>query len=274
MAVTRAFIRQSVARMLSDFYQVTADDQGRTTALTDNIVLAREMDFFNGMQVYFSDLTSPNFGLISTVTRSDGPTRTINFEPPIPGGVVAGETVDLYNHKGRGTTVDQYNRAINDAIAIAADNHALVPLTVAGSTAYSYKTPQLQIPAQFASFAYVQFTGRDGRLHNLDARRVSVDLLTRTVTIPGSRGYQWNGLTPTFVGYQRPQMLNADDDTTSIEVEWLFNEVKAQILERMLMSGQPVGPQDRLFLQERTEAGGKRPVIIARAVPNTVKLFD
>ncbi len=273
MAVTRRFIRQSVARMLSDFYEVTADASAQTNSVTDRLTLARETNFFNGMQAYFSDPDSPHYGTIATITRSDGPTRTAFFEPPLPTPVVEGETIELYNHKGRGTTIDQYNRAINDAIAIAADNHALVPLVIEGTDAYSYRQPRMEIPPEFTSFAYVQFTDRSGMVHNIDNRSMSVDLLTRTVTIPSSSGYRWNGLTPTFIGYQSPPLLYDDDDVTGIEVEWLFNEVKAQILERMLMSGQPVGPQDRLFLQERTEAGGKRPVVIARAVPNTIKLF-
>jgi hypothetical protein len=40
----------------------------------------------------------------------------------------------------------------------------------------------------------------------------------------------------------------------------------------MVASGMPVGTQDRLYLQERTEASGKRPIIVARAMPNTIRL--
>jgi hypothetical protein len=77
---------------------------------------------------------------------------------------------------------------------------------------------------------------------------------------------------PTFVGYAQPSLLADEDDTTGIDPEWLFNEVKAQVLERHLASNMPIGAQDRLYLQERTEASGKRSMTMARALPNTIRL--
>ena len=275
MAVTRRQIRRSVARMLSDYYEVTAVGGGptQTTQVTDPTGLARESGFFNGMQLYFADEDSPNYGTIATVTNSDGPTRTIYFEPPIPTGVVDGETIELYNFRGRGTTVDQYNGAINDAISIARDNHALIPHVVELDDPYNQRIPQLTIPDSFASFAYIQFTDRRGYIHALRPQSVKVDRLTRTVSLLPRYTSGYHGLVPTIVGYAQPELLASDDDETAIEVEWLYNEVKAQILERMLAAGMPVGSQDRLYLQERTEAGGKRPVILTRAASNTVRLL-
>ena len=74
-------------------------------------------------------------------------------------------------------------------------------------------------------------------------------------------------------GYAMPSLLDDDDDETNIDLEWLFNEVKAAILERMVASGAPTTMSDRLFLQERNESIGKRGLIVNRALPNTVRLL-
>jgi hypothetical protein len=270
--INRRSIRRTVARMLSDFYEARDSVGQQTGQITDTRGLARETGFFNGMQVLFSNPASPHYGTISTITRSDGPTRTIFFEPPLAVPSIAGETVELYNFKGRGTTVDQYNASINDAILIARELHDLTPVSVVGDTAWSSQTRSLAVPENLVSFTGVSFTGRDLRVNHIPAGAVRVDRMTRTVELRGSQVTRWNGYTPTFYGYVSPELLESDEDYTAVNSEWLFNEVKAQILERMVASGMPVGTQDRLYLQERTEASGKRPIIVARAMPNTIRL--
>lgn len=269
MAISRREIRQTVARMLSDFYEATAT-AGETNSLTDPVNLARETDFFKGMNVFFPD--APHAGLVSTVTQSDGPTRTIFFEPPLATSVSVGERVELYNFKGRGTTAAQYNASINDAIRVARDMHALIPITATDSDVFDHTTGVLTIPDEFVSISGISFPLSDGRARMIPQNQVDVSRFTGTITVKARYAYPWTGKTATFYGYGLPDLLLDDDDETWIESEWLFDEVMAQILERMVASGMPVGSQDRLYLQERTEAGGKRPMIVTRAAPNTIRI--
>jgi hypothetical protein len=257
--------------MLSDYQSAEASAAGETGQLTDPINLARETDYFKGMQVVFTDPDSDNYLHIATVTRSDGPLRTIYFEPPVPTSIPEGDTIDLYNFRGRGSTYNQYNRHINDAITIAREQHALIPHSVEGDTEYNYTTRRLTIPDALTSFAYITFEDYQGRTRNITPRNLRVDRLTREVVL-GYSTSGWNGYMPTFVGYAQPSLLADEDDTTGIDPEWLFNEVKAQVLERHLASNMPIGAQDRLYLQERTEAAGKRSMTMARALPNTIRL--
>jgi hypothetical protein len=271
MGITRRELRRSVARMLNDYHRATASTEGETGQITDLVFLARETDYFMGMEVIFTDEESPSYLHRATVTRSDGPNRTIYFEPPVPTSIEVGDTVDLYNFRGRGSTHDQYNAHINDAIRIARESHALVPLVVVGDTTYDRNVRTLDIPAELISIAYITFTDYSGRVRRIPPSSMRVDRLTGQVTFSSS-AYTWHGYEPTFVGYGLQDLLDQDDDVCNIEPEWLFNEVKAQILERNVASGMPIGSQDRLFLQERTEAGGKRPMVITRALPNTVRI--
>jgi hypothetical protein len=271
MGITRRELRRSVARMLNDYHRATASVGGETGQLTDPIGLARETDYFMGMEVIFMDEDSDNYLHRARVTRSDGPLRTIYFEPPVTTPTGVGENVDLYDFRGRGSTYDQYNNHINDAIRIARESHALVPLVVVGDDTYDRNLRTLDVPTDLISIAYVTFTDSSGRVRRIPPSSMRVDRLTGQVTFSSS-AYTWHGYTPTFVGYGLQDLLDDDDDECNIEPEWMFNEVKAQILERNVASGMPIGSQDRLYLQERTEAGGKRPMVITRALPNTVRI--
>jgi hypothetical protein len=274
MGTSRAEIRRSVARMLSDYHEATDVTGVGTATFVDPVNLARESGFFKGMQILFTNPLSPHVGTVATVTSSHGPTRTVSFEPPLATDTIVGETIEMYNFKGRGTTIAQYNASINDAISMARQQHALIPHVYTYPDAFSRTSPSITIPDDFVSFSGVETTERNGYLYAPVPASYHVDRLARTVRFTrGSDVDRLHGLTLTIRGYAMPALLNDDADETSIDLEWLYNEVKAQLLERMVASQNPVSTADRLYLQERQEAAGKRTLIIPRAVPNTVRLM-
>lgn len=273
MPITRRELRRSVAHMLDDYALATDAAGGFTNQLTDLVSLARESGFFQGMQLYFSNPASPHYGMLATVTNSDGPNRTIFFEPPLPSETIPGEQVEMYNFAGRGSTKSQYDRSIHDAVEIARENHALIPLVVAGTDPFSRRSSEVQIPASFVAFSYLRFDMRDGH-RNLPPKQIRVDRLTRTVTVLPRYADAFHGRTFAFVGYGEQPLPQTDDDEIAVDAEWMYNEVKAQILERLVASGANIGSYDRLYLQERNESGGKRPLIVARALPNTIRLWS
>lgn len=271
---TRREIRRSVARMLSDLYEATATTIGATTSMTDSRTFARESSHFKGMQVLFTKPDSPHYGQIVTVTNSDGPTRTINFEPPLTSLVEPGDTVEMVNFRGRGTTISQYNGAINDAISAARQQHYILPYLHPVEESFSRVTPPIAIPAFFISFAGITTVERNGRTYHVQPGEYRVDRLAKTVEITrNSTIERLNGLNLTLRGYVMPSLLTSDDDRTSIDLEWLYNETKAAILERMVASGMPIQTADRLYLQEREQSVGKRTLIMHRAVPNTIRMM-
>jgi hypothetical protein len=151
MATTRAEIRREVARMLSDYQEATDATGGSTGSFVDPINLARESGFFKGMQILFTNPASPHAGTIATVTSSNGPARTIYFEPPLASATIPGETIEMVNFKGRGTTVSQYNAAINAALMKARQQHAIVPVATTLPDLFSRTNPRIAIPATFLS---------------------------------------------------------------------------------------------------------------------------
>lgn len=272
MAITRRDLRRSVANMLSDFLLATDPVGGHTNQMTDLTGFARENDYFMGMQIHFCNPASPHNGLIANVTNSDGPTRTIFFEPPLPSDTIPGEQIEMYNFRSRGSTKQQYDRSITDAVEIARENRALVPTTIDAVDPFSYRSPFLTIPDELVAISGVQFTLRNGQPYGLPTKMYRVDRVTRSIAVRENYAYRFQGLGYGFLGYVELDLPTVDDDVIEVDSEWLFNEVKAQILERLVASGANIGSNDRLYLQERTEAGSKRPLVIARFPSNTIRL--
>lgn len=269
--ISRRELRRSVAHQLYDLADATAWNGGQTGQFTDPINFARETNYFKGMQALFSSPESPNYGRLATVTRSDGPTRTIFFEPPLQNVTLPGEKIELYNFRGRGNTVEWYNHSINDAIRIAREQHAVLPWKETLVDAIG-KHGQILIPETFTQVSGVRFLTYDGSTYTVRPKDMEIDRFSRSIELKGQALYMGLGKYPTILGFARPSLLDHDDARTLIDPEWLFNEVKAQVLERNVASGMPIGSQDRLFLQERTESGGKRTMVVSRVPPNTVRL--
>jgi hypothetical protein len=270
----RRQIRRSVANMLHDHTFATDLVGGETSQFRDPDTLARPTNYFQGMQLLFANDASPNFGHVATVTVSDGPTRALAFEPPTPVATIPGETVEMYNFRGRGTSYDLYNAAINDALMQARQQHYPVPYSFTLTDPFSYTSPYFTIPAEFTYFYGIDTIGYGSRLYDVKAGDISVDRYNRVITVRGKWGLnKLNGYYPTIRGFAAPALLLDDDDVTNIDLEWLFSEVKAQVLERLVASNMPVGATDRLYLQERNEATGKRAMIIPRFPPGTIRLF-
>ncbi len=272
MGSTRAELRRTIANQLGDFYPVIVTQAGTTGNMFDNFNLAGETNKFKGMQVLVTDADAQNVGRITTVTHSDEATRSISFEPPLPDPMQVGDTAELYNFKSRGSTVQQYNQAINTAILQAREQHAVIPYTVTLTNSFLRTSPYIAIPDIFTHIVTVDALNARGATVRLKAGDMMVDRFSRSIEVHRRGVNQLHGLALRLRGYVAPNLLENDADWTGLDAEWILNEVKAQLLERRMAAGEPVGQQDRLFLQERNEASGKRAVILTRVAPNTIRL--
>ncbi len=269
---TRAELRRIIANQLGDFYPVVVTQAGTTNNMFDNYNLAGETNKFKGMQLLITGGTYANIGQITTVALSDEVSRSISFEPPLPAATQAGDTAELYNFKSRGSTIQQYNQAINTAIMQAREQHAVIPYTHTVTGSFVRTNPYIEIPAYFTHIAAVDALDARGATVRLKAGDTMVDRFSRSIEVHRRGVNSLHGLSVRLRGYVSPNLLNSDTDRTNLDAEWLLNEVKAQLLERRMAAGEPVGQQDRLFLQERNEASAKRAVILTRVAPNTIRL--
>ncbi len=274
MGSTRAELRRTIANQLGDYYPVLTTQVGTTNNMFDNFNLAGETNKFKGMQVYVTGGTYANIGQITTVTLSDEVSRSISFEPPLPVDTQAGDTAELYNFKSRGSTIQQYNQAINTAIMQAREQHAVIPYTETVAGSFLRTSPYIAIPIIFTHITSVDALDARGATVRLKAGDMLVDRFSRSIEVHRRGVNSLHGLSLRLRGYISPALLDSDTDRTSLDAEWILNEVKAHLLERRMAAGEPVGQQDRLFLQERNEASGKRAVILTRVAPNTIRLVS
>lgn len=270
---SRAEIRRAVAAELGDLVLVTATADGTESSIIDTVNLARESRHFDGMQVLCTGGDGSNVGRVATVSASSGEYRSITVVPPFPAKVLAGDTFELVNRRGMGWTIDQYHRAINVAIQRAGEEHAVVPYSEEVVERIDWREPALVIPEAFAYFSGVTVTDGTGRTRKLPPKDVRVDRFARTVAIGGASRRRFFGYTAARIeGYVRPAPLTEDTHRTTVQLEWLIVEVKAELESHDLSTGVSQGSRDRLYNLDRGGADARRIGIIGTRAPNTIRL--
>lgn len=270
---TRAELRRAVAAELGDLVMATATRDATTDTLIDDVHLARETRHFNGMQLMCVEGDERNIGKVATVTASSGPERSVTFTPALPAMTVAGDVFELVNRRGMGWTFDQYNRAINVAIQRAGEQHAEIPYSEVVTQYGTWRSPEIVIPDAFTSFSAVVVADRFGQKRKVPQTDLRVDRYARTVTIRGNaRKWFHSPTSVTVQGYVRPAPLETDYARTSVPMEWLIVEVKAELESHDVTTGMTQGMRDRLYNLDRGGADGRRVAIIGTRAPNTVRL--
>jgi hypothetical protein len=123
MALTsRAQLRTRIASMLGDLTTLTATVAGSTTQFIDTRTLTSNMENPRNREFIFIRHGNPavftNDGLIRRITNSDLNAGWISFDA-LTAATAVGDVGEMYNFRGKGWLYDQYNNAINQAIAEA-----------------------------------------------------------------------------------------------------------------------------------------------------------
>jgi len=259
--------------MLGDFTLLRATADTSDSHIEDAVNLQREANAFNGMQLYCSASANLlNVGKIATVVSNNPAARTINFTPSLPFPVQVGDEFELYNYRDNGWLVDEYNRAINDAILRGGEENGTLPYSEVLAEPFSRNYNLITIPASFSHFSGIDIIGRDGVPRKVPYDKYEIDRHTGELSIRGSYLHKAHGQTLRVRGFRSPELLNSDSDTTHIPLEWLVHEVVAILLEGDVVHGVQQGERSRVLNMERGGADGRRPVILTTYPPNTVKL--
>lgn len=270
--LTRGELRQMIARQLGDYLRGEATHDGEPNAMRADRDFQREVNFFKGMQIVCVSGPDLNVGKTATVQGSDPVSKTITFAPSFPVATQVGDIVELFNMRGMGWTLEQYNAAINGAIAQAGEDHATVPYQTAAEERFNRRDPVIEIPAPLIYFEGLDLLDRQGVWRSVQPRYLWVDRFAHTVEIKGRQRDISEGQAIRIRGHARPQPLEHDEDRTSIQSEWLVIEASAILLQHDVASGMSQGARDRLMFMARQGADGRRPIVGVRYGPNTVKL--
>lgn len=267
---SRMEMRRAIASSLGDLTRVNATAAGQEGTIIDNVNLAQPLNAFNGMQIICTSSSWPqNIGHIGTVMSNSPAEKSINIEPPMPMPSMPGDEFDLYNYRGNGWTVDQYNSAINQSISRAGDEHSPLPYVAT----IDHDDEYLTIPAEFSHFSGVQAVDRRGSRKEVPTKDYSIMRGTRELTLKGRysyRGGQYRTLR--IVGSRRPDQLLTDDARTHIPFDWMVEQAAAILLSHDVSMGITQGERDRLLAMKQQGADGRRSMVIRSFPPNTFKL--
>lgn len=272
--VTRGELRRMIADELGDLRTVVATDAGTVDSVVDTINLAKEAHHFDGMQILCTAGIPANVGLVSTVRSSNQITSSVTFSPALPEATYTGDMFELYNFRGTGWNVAEYNRAINNAIdRVGHIGHFLIPHEVTLPDTYNPASGEVVIPPEFAYFSGMYYKGRSRTAREqMKYTWYKVNKFSRTVSINRQFGSRLHGSAITMFGYVRPQQMFSDTDETSIPAEWLVPHVKGMLTGQDVNTGVTQGARDRTFNFYSQGADGRRMSIIGTRAPNTVRL--
>lgn len=270
--ISRGELRRMIGQQTGDLLLATASATGDVNQAISAGTFTREPNAYQGREVLFTGGTPVNLGLTRIVQGSDPISRSITLADALPAAVALGDTMELYNQRGMGWHVADIHEAINNAIRIAGEQHATVPVTVDATDPFARSAPELVIPADFVYFEGLDYLDRQGRRRLVPAKDVRVDRFTHTVEVRGDSAYRLNGLTVRFQGHAKPSILTSDDDTTTIPADWIVEECVATLLGQDVASGYTTQGRSQLYAADSRAADGKRTIIMTRYGPNCVRL--
>lgn len=239
---TRKDLRRRVLRRFGDIVIATATANGTTTTFTDTETFYGDSSRYAGRHAYFSDGTAANLGKTRYVQGYNGTTQTLTFQHALPAAVAEGDEIELTNAYGIGVTHDITHEAINWAISISR-TYALEPAVSDLGTWDQAST--LSLPESWVGVESVHYQHpitdewhvvERARKHG--KRGWAIDHANRTLVLGGDLNRYLDDTTIRVYGYTLPDVLEADDDTTTVDIEWLVNMATAHLMLDVVRSRQ------------------------------------
>lgn len=304
-ALTRRELVQRIAWELNDRTDVVATATGSVSTLISQRDLNVEPDYLAGREIVCMAGHPDNLGEVCIVITNSRSTKSLTFEPSLPQATVSGDRFLLVNNRGVGWKFWEYHEAINAAIQDTWGYH-LSPvhadLTAVHDTQDRVAT--IVLPSHWSHFSGLEagypnagsgetYRGplmgtpingagvTRGNWRSIPTARSRGDsgayLLDgygdegRTVELSGDWRYHatHSGATVRAKGYVNADLLQSDDDWTTITAEWLVPQVAA----RMLRSGLDRRPEREGLASYMQQLGnGLRGLARTPVAPNTMIL--
>ena len=218
----RRTLRRRIAGRMGDLVVMTATAASASTstfvdALTVNII-AENLD---GRMIVVAN--GANAGHVARIQSKDNATSTITFTPPAPTTFSQGNEIEVLNAHSRGFLVDEYNRAINDAINDAWPRFKL-DYTYTLPSDFDSTNPSITVPDEMAYVYEVQWQNSDDNWIPLRKSKWygwRANPALGTITVLSDPAPMINGKPVRLFGYGRHPELSADADLCAVPAEWL-----------------------------------------------------
>lgn len=237
-------IRRMVMARFGDIVTAIATANGTDITLIDEDNLYGEPGRFSGREILF--LSGANAGQQRYITGSSRNDSSVTLNRPLPFPTTEGDEADITNAYGLGVTFRAVRDAINYAIAVARQYH-LAPMTYRPGQNFIRDDGVIPVPQPMVGVERVEMVDDCGdarpvrRAHSAGGNGWSLDHGTHSVVIRGHEARKADGWHPVIYGYTLPHDLTQDDDTTTIDIEWLVDMATSHICLDTLLSRQATG---------------------------------
>lgn len=225
MVIDLKTLRRSVGDTLGDLLVLKATTSGTETSFTD---IVRMGDRGNNAPTLMNRIGY--FPLSQTEVRTTGfeaGPRTLHFAPGVSLDETAqGAEMELWSIADRLGSLSALHRLINDAIRAVED--------LAGAEVYTEpvkwrsREPQIAIPNTWSELGGAEWT-RNRETGEIRKTDILVRYGKRTVEIQGRGSWLADNTDVSLWGYERAAPLVAENDTTSVDPEWLVDSVTTVI---------------------------------------------
>jgi hypothetical protein len=259
---TRAYIRRRVGTMTRQAKVVTATSVGTTTSLVDAINLAYPTGKLIGRVGWVCVGDPSNQERSFRVTANSSANTDITFTPALPVATQIGDEVELWNEFDQGIVPTLVHEFINTAIEYV--RYAYPITAVDDEQDFSRSSPVLSIPDTWKYFSGVEAQSPTGLWRPLTQKQFRVRKFERSVELVNGAQDIANNYPVRLIGATIPSDLDADDDSTIVDTEWLIKQVSALVFLHIAYSngdGQAIerytGSMEQAAADVRMKARGR-----------------
>lgn len=232
MGATRQQIRRYVGRLLGNQPLICrATSPSASTQFTDTLNVKYRNSHLRGVEALVAVSAAPaNVGQSRLIFDNDLDTRTVTFSPAFPAAFTEGDEIELWMGRTMGPSAREVHDSINDLIS----TNGRTALTLSLGDDLEYVSGSL-IPSPESLLngiiSRIDYYGDDGQWEMIPPADWETDESTHTIRItsPTIRGYA-DGRNIRVRGYVTAQPLLAEDDETTVDLEWLAHAVAGQCL--------------------------------------------
>lgn len=230
MTVDRTTLRRTIGDRLGDMIVLEATHaSGAADQFRDVVRLGDRGDNAPSLVnkiLYFSGgggVTQANLGHEARVASFASSTRTLTFDPAADALPQEGDEAELWNAAPRIGSVATLHRFVNAAIRAVGREVSFETWDTAQT--FRARSPHLTIPATWVEFGGATYTDRSGYYHDVPPSAITVQPGNRRAVIAGAPAHRANNRGVQLWGYARAAEMDADDDTTEVDAEWLVETV-------------------------------------------------
>ena len=225
-------VRRAAARLLGDLLTLTATEDapnGNPALFKDARNLSVDSSRTVNWQGVVVRSTAPeNLWFRTRLESSSRATETATLDPPLPTWTRGGDQMDVFMHRGTGWRPEEYDGAINDAIAQLDKKYTQDTTfeTVEGFDPYS---PLIVVPDDWVGVYRVEYQLSDGLWVDI-TEPFELDQENHAVRIGwNDSGYMRGRVAKVYGKKQWPELLE-DEDTTRVPLGFLQYTVASMLL--------------------------------------------